>query len=205
MNGSNNMKLRRVIISVLIGACLFLNFLPSTASLRVQSIGNVRWGPTVDGLQMSISASDAQNLDVPEFQVALRNAGKQDVTVNLGHMLANGKVQLPEYISLTLTDDGGKTRKLKFFDRRYPGVAGRIDDYVIPLRAGSTYTLNLSLDQFWSPDTKEFELKLFPGKYQITAQFVGGGARTSNPDMSGIKLMNFWQGQLQSNTIVVER
>jgi hypothetical protein len=199
------MKLRKAMVFGVIVACLFLNLLLSSASSRVQSIGNVQWGATVDGLQMSISASGAHDLDVPEFQVALRNAGKQDVSVNLGHMLANGKVQLPENISLNLTDDGGKTRKLKFFDRRYPGVAGRVDDYVVPLRAGSTYTLNLSLDQFWSPDTKEFELKIFPAKYQIMAQFEGGGAKTSNLDVPGIKLMNFWLGKLQSNIMVVER
>ena len=153
---------------------------------------------------MSISDAGSNNLHVPEFQVAFRNAGKQDVTLNLGFMLANGKVQLPQNISLNVTDAAGQTRKLKFFDRRYSGVFGRLDDYVVPLRAGSTYTLKLRMDQFWSPDTKEFELKFLPGKYQITAQFEGGGAKISNPDVAGIKLMNFWLGKVQSNIIVVE-
>jgi hypothetical protein len=104
-----------------------------------------------------------------------------------------------------VTDASGKTRNLKFFDQRYPGVAGRVDDYLVPLRVGSSYTLKLSLDQFWSPDTKEFEMKFFPGEYQITAQFEGGGAKTSNLDLPGIKLMNFWLGNLQSNIVVVKR
>lgn len=198
------MRLRKAVAFGVIGTCLFFNLLMSSASSRSQSIGSVHWGVPVDGLQMSISVADSQNLDIPEFQVALRNAGKQDVTLNLGFMLANGKVQLPQNISLNVTDAPGKTLKLKFFDRRYPGVAGRVDDYVVPLRAGSTYTLNLSLDQFWSPNTKEFELK-FPGKCQITAQFEGGGAKTNNLDVPGIKLMNFWPGNLQSNIIIVER
>ena len=71
-------------------------------------------GCSVDGLQMSISAADLQNLDVPEFQVALRNAGKQDVTLNLGFMLANGKVQLPQNISLNVTDAPGKRASSSF-------------------------------------------------------------------------------------------
>jgi hypothetical protein len=199
------MKLRKAIVFGVIVTCLFLNLLLSSASSRVQSIGNPQWGAPVDGLEMSLSANDSHNLDFPEFQVALRNAGKQDVTLNLGFVLANGKVQLPQNISLNVTDAGGQMLKLRFFDRKYPGAFGRVDDYVVPLRAGSSYTLKLNLDQFWSPATKQFELKFFPGRYQITAQFEGGRAKTSNSDVPGIKLMNFWLGTLQSNIIVVER
>lgn len=202
---NKKMRFRKAIVLGVIGFCLFPNLLLSSASSKVQSIGNGQWGATVDGLQMSISLTDPHNLDMPEFNVALRNAGKHDVTLNLGLMLANGKVQLPQNISLNVTDASGKTRNLKFFDRRYPGVAGRVDDYIIPLRVGSSYTLKLRLDQFWSPDTKEFETKFFPGEYQITAQFEGGGAKTSNLDLPGIKLMNFWRGNLQSNIVMVKR
>ena len=98
---------------------------------------------------------------------------------------------------------GGVSRN--FFDRRYPAVAGRLDDYIVPLRAGSSYTLMLSLNQFWSPGTNEFGLKLFPGKNHITAQFEGGGAKTSNLDVPGLKLINFWLGNLQSNVLVIDR
>jgi hypothetical protein len=41
------------------------------------------------------------------------------------------------------------------------------------------------------------------GKYHITA-IEGGGAKTSNLDVPGIKLMDFWVGKLQSNIIVVQ-
>jgi hypothetical protein len=198
------MILRKAIVFGVVGTCLFLTLLMSSASSRSQSIDSVQWGVPVDGLEMSISAADSQNLDVPEFEVALRNAGKQDVTLNLGLMLANGKVQLPQNISLNVTDASGKTRQLKFLDRRYPAIAGRVDDYVVPLRAGSSYTLKLSLDQFWSPGTKEFELKFFRGRYQISAQFEGGGAKTGNLDVPGIKLINFWLGNVQSNIIMAE-
>ena len=36
-------------------------------------------------------------------------------------------MRLPQNISLNVTDAAGQTRKLKFFDRRYAGVAGRLD------------------------------------------------------------------------------
>jgi hypothetical protein len=154
---------------------------------------------------MSITALNSSDMSVPAFQVALRNIGERDVTLNLGIMLANGKAQLPDRIRLSLMDAGGRIRELRFFDKRYPAIAGRVDDYVVPLRAGSTYILTLSLDQFWSPDTKEFQLKLSRGKSQIVAHFEGGKARTDNLDTPGIKFMNFWEGDLDSNALAVER
>jgi hypothetical protein len=97
-----------------------------------------------------------------EFYVALENTSDSDFVVNLGQMLANGKVMFPTAIRLTLTDPAGQTRELDFSDRRYPGVAGRVDDFTVALRSGSIYALRVSLNQYWSPATKEFVLKLGP-------------------------------------------
>jgi hypothetical protein len=156
-----------------------------------------------DGLQMSIAVAKRDKNELPVFEVAFQNTGERDITLNLGMMLANGKVQLPDRIRLKLKDAAG-IRELHFSDKRYPGVAGRVDDYVVPLRAGSTYTLRLTLDQFWSPSTKEFVLELKPGQYQVSAQFEGSGAKTNNIGSEGIRLMNFWKGKLQSGAVSFE-
>ena len=160
------------------------------------------WGQPTEGLQMSLSSNDSSGSDLI---VALRNVGDHDVTLNLGYMLANGKLQLPDHISLKLTEAQGKRRTFKFADKKHAGVAGRLDDYVVPLRVGSMYTLKLTLDQFWCLETKEFEIRLLPGRNQLTAQFQGSGANVVNLDMPGIKLMNFWLGKVESNTLVIER
>jgi hypothetical protein len=172
----------------------------STTTSR--SIENRQWGPATDGLQMSLSVLTTGQRENPEFEVAFRNLGEHDVSLNLGMMLANGKVQLPGKIHLQIVDGSGRSRELHFSDKRYAAVAGRVDDYVVPLRAGSTYTLKLRLDQFWSPDTQEFALQLKPGRYELSAQFQGGGAEHFNTGMEGMKLMNFWKGKLQSNVVV---
>ena len=185
--------------------CLALILFLSPASSKDQPAESPQWGAAVNGLQMSISVADPGRADAAEFQVVLRNVGEQDFTLNLGTMLANGKTQIPQSISLTLADAGGGKRQFKFSDARSGFVAGRVDDYVVPLRAGSSYTLKLSAKQFWSPDAKDYGLKLPSGKYQLTAWFVGGGATTANSDTAGVKLMNFWQGTLQSNTLAVEK
>jgi hypothetical protein len=83
-------------------------------------------------------------------------------------------------------------------------VAGRLNPYIAWLRAGSTYTLDIGLDQFWSPETKEYELKLAPGDYQIFLEFEG-----REPDLLSheqqINKMNFWKGTLKSNTLAIRK
>jgi hypothetical protein len=105
---------------------------------------------------------------------------------------------------LTLTDPAGTTRELDFSDRRYPGVAGRVDDFTVALRAGSSYLLRVTLNQYWSQATKEFELKLAEGRHQIRARFQGQGAESANLDMQGVALLNFWRGTVHSNALEFE-
>jgi len=181
----------------MISICLLLNALPSGLSSS-PAAEDYKWGMPVNGLQMSLSAIGSLKGNDQEFQLALRNAGDNDIIVNLGSMLANGKVQLPDNIILSSTDAEGKTRKCRFGDKRHLFVAGRVDDYLIPLRAGSIYTLRLNMDQFWCPSLPQ-------GRNQLTAEFEGGGAKIVNLDMAGIKLMNFWIGKVQSNTLAIER
>jgi len=151
---------------------------------------------------MSLSSPEPNDSGL---QLALRNVGDHDVTLNLGWMLANGKVQLPKYISINLTDGKGKTRLFQFSDKMHSNVAGRVDDYVVPLRVGSMYTLTLRLDQFWCQETMEFEMNLLPGENRLTAQFEGRGAKQANLDMPAMRLMNFWLGKIESNTLIIER
>jgi hypothetical protein len=156
-------------------------------------------------LRMSIIAITPREAKrVPAFRVTVENIGDKDVVLNLGMMLANGRVHLPTEIRLILTDSGGETKELHFSDKRYPGVTGRIDDYAVPLSVGSAYTLRLSLDNFWCPKTKEFRLNLKPGVYRVRSELTGKGAQFVNGDMEGMKLMKFWKGTLQSDVTVFQ-
>jgi hypothetical protein len=190
-----DMKRVRLILTEVI---CFLALL-SSASASSQTTETLPWGQPIEGVQMSLTSTDSN------LQLALRNVSDRDVTLNLGAMMANGKVQLPNNISLNFTDAQGKTRLFKFADKRYPGVAGRLDDYIVPLRAGSTYTLQFTLDQFWCYETKEFSIQLRPGKNYLTVRFEGTDAKLVNLDMPAIKFMNFWLGKVQSNTLLLER
>lgn len=180
----------------LIVAALMFAVSTADASLRVQDSD---CGPAVEGLQMCLTPAGSN------LQLGLRNVGDRDITLNLGVMMANGKVQLPDRIGFKFTDAQGKTRLFKFGDKRYPGVFGRLDYYIVPLRTGSTYTLQLTLNQFWCQETKEFSIPLLSGNNQLTALFEGTGADSPNLDMPGIKLMNYWLGKVESNTLTLRR
>ena len=178
-----------LIISAVLGAIL-------TVSTGASSQSN-DCGRAVKGVQMCLASSGAN------LELAFRNVGDHDVMLNLGVMMSNGKVQLPNRVAIKFADARGKTRLFQFGDGRYPTVAGRLDDYVVPLRVGSTYTLQLTLDQFWCLETKEFSIPLLSGDNFLTAQFEGTGANAVNLDMPGIRLMNFWFGKVESNTLTL--
>jgi hypothetical protein len=164
-----------------------------------QSQATAACGHPSNGVQMCLTSSGS------DLELAFRNIGNRDVTLNLGVMMSNGKVQLPDRIAIRFTDAQGKTRLFKFGDKRYPGVAGRLDDYVVPLRVGSMYTLQLTLDQFWCEETKEFSIPLSAGDNYLTAQFEGTGANVVNSDVPSIKFMNFWLGNVESNILTMRR
>ncbi|HKP47043.1 MAG TPA: hypothetical protein VJT50_10610 [Pyrinomonadaceae bacterium] len=176
--------------------CLCLVFFALASSQPEEA---TTWGESIAGLQMSLTSTGDR------VQVAFKNTGAHDLTLNLGTTLGNSSVQLPDRIKLSLTTEQGKTRVFKFFDGQYPGVAGRVDPYVVPLRAGSTYTLELTFDQFWCTETGEYGIKLPAGASRLTARFDGLVANTTNSDMTGVKLMNFWQGTVESNTLRLQR
>lgn len=156
-------------------------------------------GRAVDGVQLCLAHL------VSNLQLSFANVGDHDVTLNLGIVLGNGNLQSPTNIALKFIDAQGKVRRFKFFDKRYSGIAGRVDDYVVPLRARSTYTIQLTLDQFWCQETNEFSIPLLAGDNYLTAEFEGTGANHANLDMPGIKLMNFWRGKVESNTLKLKR
>ena len=180
-------------------ASLFLVAVLSIGLGSPRSQTTTDYGNATNGVQMCLTSSG------PNLEVAFRNIGDRDVALNLGVMMANGKIQLPNRIAIKFTDAQGKTRLFKFSDKRYPTVSGRLDDYVLPLRAGSMYTLQLTLDQFWCEETKEFSIPPLSGNNYLTAQFEGTGAHTVNLDMPGIKLMNFWLGNVESNILAMGR
>jgi len=156
---------------------------------------------TGEGLKMSIRTTAPENSNSLRIHITFENVSDDDALLNLGMMLANGKTLVPDAIRLVLNGPDGQSRELKFHNTR---VAGRIDDYIVPLRAGSAYTIKLSLKEYWCPETKESYLRLNSGRYELRAKFIGKGARHVNSDTEGLGLIHFWTGKLNSDVAMFE-
>ena len=156
--------------------------------------------PVGADLRLSIAAVDSFELlaGTPDFRVTIENMRSKDVMVNLGVMLANGKVMVPNAIRLVLTDAQGESRTYHCKGQR---VGGRMDDLVVPLPAGSLYSLRLSLDDYMCAESMESLLKLEPGEYRIHAELEAKGAQCLNSDTEGMELMNYWIGNLESDAV----
>ena len=147
-------------------------------------------------LQLSLAPDTMQPATgkPPNFRVELRNTGKDDLILNLGIMLANGRKQYPRAIVLIVTDSEGKSR---VFDLREPWfVAGRVDPMIVPLPAGATFSLPVELDKYWAAASKEFEYK-FKGNYSIEAKFNGEKV----PPREDLLLAPYWIGAITSNRL----
>jgi hypothetical protein len=162
-----------------------------------------RWGVVTNGLQLAISPERETWTvgDSPGFQVAFRNDGTNDVFLNLGFTLANGRRHFPDAVSLVLLDSGGHSRRLEVVGPA--AIGGRVDDYAVGLQTKAVHQLRLSLSEFWCPSTHAYKLKLPKGHYQITARFQGRGATHKNTGMDWTA-WNFWEGTLESGVAEFE-
>ena len=137
----------------------------------------------------------------PLFRVELHNAGEQPLILNLGMMLANGKKQYANAVTLSLTDGHGRTTPLELLGPAF--VAGRIDPLVVPLPKGATFTLPVNLADYISPKNNVWQVTLTPGAYTISVAYAGVGVpqQQANLDMQGISLMPYWTGAVRSNAV----
>jgi hypothetical protein len=177
-------------------ACILLAIV-TLGFLVAPSRAAERWDAATNGLPLAISPvrETWTTGDDPEFRITFRNRGTNDVFLNLGCTLANGRRHFPDSVSLVLLDSQGNSRQLELVGPAT--VSGRVDDYAVGLQRGAAHELRLSLSEFWCPSTHEYKLKLSKGRHKITARFRGHGATHKNTGMDWTA-WNFWEGTLES-------
>jgi hypothetical protein len=175
--------------------------------LRILAVLLAFLGPLPRGLTQSPEAKSGLVLALATtptptlFRVELHNTGDQDLILNLGMMLGNGKKQYADRIRLLLTDPHGKLLHLEVTGPAL--IAGRVDPMVVPLPVGATFVLPIDLKDYSAPKEKIWALDLTPGEYTLRAEYTGIGVRQreANLDMQGISLMSYWTGAVDSNTL----
>jgi hypothetical protein len=148
------------------------------------------WGAPRNGLRLGLYRAEAKGDGKVRLLAVLENVSREDLIVNLGLMLGNGKKQLPTAVRLVFTDAGGKERALR---RKVGGVAGRVDPFGVPLAAGCRYTVACDLKDYLDEDAGE---PLPPGSYRARAEFVG---KAPTINTTGLALMTYWTGTVESN------
>ena len=139
---------------------------------------DLSWGPVADGLRMSIALTPSSaTATTARFRVAIENAGERDAVLNMGLMMANGQVLLPTALFLTITDSQKVGRELSFFSDRGSGrLSGKMDDYVVPLRPGATYTM-ASPKPLLGRGDEAVSSKALDGEHTVVARLVARGAQ----------------------------
>lgn len=158
-------------------------------------------GQVTNGLQMSLSILDVSPTisESSRIGISFANLGDKDVLLELGEMLGNGRFLSPSSIRLKVIDPNTKFVEYTFVDNRYAVVAGRVDDFVLPLRAGSDFTFKFDLSQFRSTETKQFGVKFHKGSYSISAFYRGEDPKFATALWLDKSL--FWKGIVQSNVL----
>jgi hypothetical protein len=168
-----------------------------------QAEGVTAWGEPHDGLRIGMFGirSAGPGHGEPDFGVVLENVGENDLVLNLGLMLANGKTQKTHAIHFLISRAGQPIREMRL--RSY-AIGGRVDPMVVPLPTGASYTIRCTLDQYVvvEPDTGipgHQASRLKPGTYKITTVYEGKQVKEFiNLDMEGFGLMPYWTGTIRS-------
>ena len=155
------------------------------------------WGTARKGLRLGLCRADVKGEGKVCLLAVVENVSTEDLIVNLGLMLGNGKKQLPTAVRLVFTDAGGKERALR---RKVGGVAGRVDPFGVPLAAGCRYTIACDLEDYLDEDAARAGEPLAPGRYRARAEFVG---KAPSIDTTGLALMTYWTGTVESNVFPI--
>ncbi|MCK4823160.1 ankyrin repeat domain-containing protein, partial [bacterium] len=157
-------------------------------------------GEELDGLRIGISQvkrPEQNDYDKPRFNVALQNIGKKDLVLNLGIMLANGKEQYATAVKLIFTDHNGKSYEFRNNIGRHPGIAGRVDPFLVPLAGGCTYALRVDFDNYWLVPVGT---SLPKGQYHVAAVFEGKALDFKDTDL--YTRDTYWAGVIKSKEVL---
>lgn len=190
---------RIAVLLAIVLVVVFIRPIPSRDVLQAQ--GESQKSSVPDGLTLHVSGAwigrDAQ----PALAIEISNESNQDITLNLGMVLWNNPSMFPTGIRFIITDAAGNTRT---FQVREPRVAGRVDDYLVPLRHGGSYRLALALNDLYAVAPKFELVPPAPGKCQVRAELKSARRAYINSGTEGVRVVDLWAGQLNSELTSIE-
>jgi hypothetical protein len=172
------MRLKRAEI-----ALSFICILVASQSLHQRTL-TAQAGP----LQLRLTCETEREL---VFRFALQNINAAPTAAVIGSILANDKKYLPGALSFTLKRAGEAGVSFDWFDPSVPGVAGRVDPWLIPFPPGAGYSVTVGIPN-------EFR-HLFTSPAEVRIRLTTGKIGERNDDMQGLQFIHVWTGTLTSD------
>ena len=125
----------------------------------------VKWGPTLNGLRMSVALNANESGIGPSANVTIQNIGSDEVLMPLGVALRSAShpdelVLFPLVVVLLMTDE--KEPKVV---QLFPPVTGRPPDrLVVPLIPGASYS--------WKSPLDSYVVEAVSGKFVLLQEFM---------------------------------
>jgi hypothetical protein len=160
-------------------------------------------GPPVNRLRLRLEVPASKDPKTPpeHFSIVIENVSSRDLNLRLGYSLNNGRSHHPDSLELIARARGEAPRRLIYFNGM-GGIGGRVDPFVVPLPAGSSYTLRCAFRSFVDPELlRPIDVKA--RDYRIAAYLIGKPVTRSdvNLDTLGQTMIRCWQGRIHSNDV----
>lgn len=167
------------------------------SSAGTEDSSDADFGKPVNGLRIKLKFDEKVAIASDSTcEFVIQNVGESSLNLQLGVMLGNGESHHPTSLQLVVHENE-KATSLVYSQ---PRIAGRMDPFVISLPQGSSYTLRCPLNSFVHAESGR-QYDFADHRYELNAALVAKPVIDANPDMSGLKLMRFWQGTVQSNRV----
>jgi hypothetical protein len=135
------------------------------------------------------------------FRVTVVNTGSTDVFVNFGTLLNGGRRQIPDGVGVLL--DADNRPSIQFPWRPY-NVGGTVHQFLVPLRAGSTHSVRVTLADFLRAMPPAGEpSRIEPGPSRRLAFVLNSREVPSCDKTLGIVRPPLWVGELVSSRVDV--
>jgi len=156
----------------------------------VMTGGHAAGAAAAEPLRLELRCVDAPAL---RFRMTIRNVGGEPTAVVIGSILGNDRTYVVGPLRFMLQRPGAGDDSVEFSDPPIAGVAGRLDPWLIPLPAGASYAVMLSVptalrDRFSAPAAIQVRLRTHE-------------AGQPNSDMQGVQFIHLWVGALESGPI----
>jgi hypothetical protein len=102
------------------------------------------------------------------------------------------RVHLPS-VELVVRRAGVADTRLRYFNPAYPGIAGRLDPWIVPLSEDSAYSFAVPTLHY------NVAKNILSTPALVQAKLTAMPVQDPNVDMPGLRVFPVWVGMLESN------